>query len=195
MIRLPQMLLIGSFAKGAGKTTLACELIKRFKFQYKIIAIKITIIDEQSRLFHGAQLTGLSESEKKYLITEEQDSASNNDTSRLLSAGAQQAFWLQTTAQNIMNGFEKLMADISLNSIIICESSSLRNHVEPGLFIITQNQNSMEVKASAKKVGKFADKIVSFDGANFDFDIDDIGIVEGKWTLLANHLKDQKSPR
>jgi molybdopterin-guanine dinucleotide biosynthesis protein A len=73
---------------------------------------------------------------------------------------------------------------IGNDAISICESNSLRQIVEPELFLITRNKDSNVWKNSAQQVRKYADRIVVSDGSNFDLSLDRIKLADGKWTLL-----------
>jgi molybdopterin-guanine dinucleotide biosynthesis protein A len=50
---------------------------------------------------------------------------------------------------------------------------------------MAKSNDSKVWKSSAKKVKKYADRIVVSDGSAFDFDLDRIKLIEGKWTMQA----------
>ncbi|MEK7994177.1 MAG: molybdenum cofactor guanylyltransferase, partial [Planctomycetota bacterium] len=69
------------------------------------------------------------------------------------------------------------------DAVSICESNSLRHVVEPGLFLMVQRAAQQVRKKSAQEVKKYADRIVISHGGTFDLDLDQIAIVNRKWTL------------
>jgi molybdopterin-guanine dinucleotide biosynthesis protein A len=118
-----------------------------------------------------------------YCITEESDSSSGKDTARLLSAGASRVFWLRVLKEHLQQGTTALLDIIGPNAVSICESNSLRQVVEPGIFLMARNRNLRPWKNSAQQVKKYADKIVVSDGSSFDFDLDRIKLTDGKWII------------
>ena len=75
-----------------------------------------------------------------------------------------------------------LLNVIGKDSITICESNSLRKVVEPGLFVMVKSHDTNQWKSSAQQVRKYIDRLVTSDGREFDFDLDEIKICSGKWT-------------
>jgi molybdopterin-guanine dinucleotide biosynthesis protein A len=60
---------------------------------------------------------------------------------------------------------------------------SLRQVLEPGLFIMVKERSSDKFKPSAREVREYADRIIQYDGETFDIDIDDFSVVDGTWAL------------
>lgn len=135
--RLDSLLLIGSTGRKAGKTTLACRIIEKFKNK-KIIAIKIASIRKTDQKYHNKSKVDT----KGFTIFEETEKNSNKDTSKMLNAGAKKAFLLCAKKESLKNAIECLLEKMPKESVFICESNSLRQIVEPALFII--------IKAKAK---------------------------------------------
>ena len=175
MIKIDSMLLVGSTTKGAGKTKLACDIIRLFCKTEDITAIKITPTDEPSP------------SKDDFLLTEEKNTTTNKDSSRFLKAGAKRAFWLKVRKDSLQKGFDSLLKVIGPDSIIVCESTSLRKIVEPGLFIIIKRSEERKLKPSAADVIKSADRIVTFDGENFDIRLDEIKLEGSRWSSRKGH--------
>ena len=60
MIKLENMLLIGSTVRNVGKTELACRLIKKFRKIRDVIGVKVTTIhDNSGKCPHGGQGCGV----------------------------------------------------------------------------------------------------------------------------------------
>jgi molybdenum cofactor guanylyltransferase len=185
MLTVPRMLLIGSSGRNSGKTTFACDLLRRFGRTEPITAIKVTVIRERDGTCpRGGEGCGVCASlEGEYAITEETDLHGQKDTSRLLAAGAQQVFWLRVMAEHMEAGLSALLQLIDRDMPLVCESNSLRLAVEPGLFLMVRDATSDTFKASARDVAGYADRTVDSDGHRFDVDLDAIHFTAGRWLL------------
>ena len=184
MIKLPGMLMVGAVGRGIGKTGFVCSLIRRFSSQCNIIGIKVTAVEKADGTCpRGGSGCGVCSSlQGHYYITEELDKHTDKDTCRMLVAGAGQVFWLRVLKKYLEEGINALLDIIGNDAVLICESNSLRRVVEPGLFIMIKSCGAKDSKVSAKDIIQYADRIVCFDGNEFDIDIDEIGLIEGKWT-------------
>jgi len=185
MFKLDGMLMIGSAGSNVGKTELACTLLRKFNKTSDIIGVKVTAIkDKDGQCPRGGEGCGVCSSlEGVYCITEETDSSSGKDTARLLTAGASRVFWLRVLKDHLLEGTTALLDIIGPNAVSICESNSLRQVVEPGIFLMAKNRDLKRWKSSAQQVKKYADKIVVSDGSSFDFDLDRIKLIAGKWIM------------
>lgn len=185
MIELNTMLMIGSAGSKVGKTELACALLRKFCKKTHIIGIKITTIKEtDGQCPRGDEGCGICPSlEGDFCITEETDSNSSKDTARLLAAGASRVFWLRTRKTHLKEAVADLLDKIDPASVSICESNSLRKVVKPGLFLMVQDPALKIWKNSAEQVKKYADRIVASDSSDFDFLLENIKLICGKWIL------------
>jgi molybdopterin-guanine dinucleotide biosynthesis protein A len=185
MFKLDRMLMIGSAGANVGKTELACAIIKKFSKNRAIIGIKVTTIKERDgRCPRGGQGCGVCSSlEGNFRITEESNSKSDKDTARLLAAGASQVFWLRVMKTHLKEGLTALLDKIGQGSVSVCESNSLRQAVEPGLFLMVKGRDVKWWKSSAREVRQYADKIAVSDRGRVDFDIERIKLADGKWVM------------
>ena len=183
MITIPSMIMIGAGGRNVGKTEFACSLIRKFCSQLDIVGIKVTTIAEANGdCPHGGQGCGVCATLKgNFCITEETSSQSEKDTCRMLAAGAKKVFWLRVLKHHLADGIEALQAAIGTDAISVCESNSMRSVVEPGLFFMFKAAGSVKSKPSAASVEKYADRIVLFDGHDFDINTDDIELITGRW--------------
>ena len=179
MIYIPNLLLVGGSQRNVGKTTLIIELIKRYKSDYPLIGLKVTSIYPDDGHFHGKHKPLVSEAE----LFEETDLSGQKDTSRMLLAGASKVFYIQAEDEHILQTFEKFSKQIPSGSFILCESISLRKHIQPGLFILIKSVDNKVQKQSYLDVEHLADRILVSDGKSFDFDINRISIDSGNWKL------------
>jgi molybdopterin-guanine dinucleotide biosynthesis protein A len=186
MIKLDGMLMIGSAGSNVGKTELACALLRKLSKNHNIVGIKVTTIkDKDGQCPRGGEGCGICSSlEGNFYITEEFNESSGKDTSRLLAAGTGRVFWIRVLKEHLSEAITALLDIIGSETVSICESNSLRQVVEPRLFLMASKNDSDFWKSSARQVGKYADRIVISDGNSFDLDLNRIKIVDGKWTLL-----------
>jgi hypothetical protein len=158
MISSEQMILIGSAGRNSGKTTLAAELIRRWKGRFPIVALKVTTIACKGICHHGGEGCGAcTDISSDFVLEEEQDSVSGKDTVQLLKAGAARVFWLRTLRSAMAEGFACFMEKTLPDALLICESNSLRELVNPGCFIMLANGENSGMKPSATKVADYAD--------------------------------------
>jgi molybdenum cofactor guanylyltransferase len=179
MIRLENMLMIGSSGSNVGKTELACALLRKFGDAHRIVGVKVTAAASREQSCpRGGQGCGVCSSmEAEYRITQETDRCSRKDTGRLLTAGADKVYWLRVLRTHLQQGLSALLEAVGRDSIVICESNSLRQVVEPGLFLIVDRADRPAWKQSAQQVRQHADRTVLSDGRSFDLDLDRIRLV------------------
>ncbi|MBN2428404.1 MAG: NTP transferase domain-containing protein [Deltaproteobacteria bacterium] len=185
MIRMPNMLLIGAAGRNVGKTELACALIAEHKKSAEIVAVKVTAITEKGGEFrHGAKGGKVCASlGGSYEITEEISPPPHKDTGRMVIAGANKVFWLKVHRDSLNQGLEALLSVTGHDKLIVCESTSLRLVVEPGIFLMVKDKFSDDFKPSAEEVRDLADRIVLFANKNHDLQAGEIKIIPYGWSL------------
>lgn len=185
MINIPNMLMVGAGCKADGKTEFTCSLIKKFSSQHDIVGVKISTIDSFNKSHHPDVIEAESNnlSLRHYHIIEEKNKYRHTDTSRMLSAGAKKVIWLQALNTHLKEGIEKLLDTLGNEAVLICESNRARTIIEPGIFIMIRNSSQATCKPSAQEVVEYADKIVVSDGNKFDIDLDDIQLINSRWTM------------
>ncbi|MHC4556771.1 MAG: hypothetical protein ACYS80_05640, partial [Planctomycetota bacterium] len=141
MNKLDGMLMIGSTGANVGKTELACAIFRKFSKNWDIVGVKVTTIeDKDGQCPRGGEGCGVCSSlDGVYCITEETDNSSGKDTARLLDAGASRVFWLRVLKKHLPEGVTALLDVIGPNAVSICESNSLRQAIEPGLFLMVRS--------------------------------------------------------
>jgi len=184
MIQVPGMLMVGAMARGAGRTKLACSLIERFSSRCSIIGIKVTTVeDAESGCPRGESECGVCSSlQGAYEIVEETDANGDKDTCRMLASGAGRVFWLRALKAHLEEGIAALLDITGVGAVSVCETNSLRRVVEPGLFFMVERRGEENYKASAKDVVRYADRIVRFDGSEFDIGTDEVELADGRWS-------------
>ncbi len=173
-IKLTSLLLIGSTTRMAGKTTLVCKIIKKFSNK-NIIAVKITPIRKSDKKYHNEVLNNPT----GFVIEEEKTKNAGKDTSLFLAAGAKKSFWIRAQSNHIENAISKLLKKIPKGALLICESNSLRQIIEPSLFILVKGKG--KIKPSSSKVIKYAD--IRVYSSEFDNLLQNLRIIRGKWMI------------
>jgi len=182
------MLMIGSTGRNVGKTTFACEVIRRHAKKHQVIGIKITTIQTRDGSCpHGGQGCGVCGTLKTgFSITREQLSGNEKDTTRLLLAGAEKVFWLRVMRGHMEEGLRSLLAEIPGNAMVVCESNSARTVIEPGVFLMIQETGSTDIKPSCDAVLKYADRRVMSLGNGWDFQPDRLAVAGNRWVIRPN---------
>lgn len=179
------MALLGAAGRKSGKTELACSLIRRFGKRWPLVAVKITPVDdilEERPPVEGGTLFS-HQPERGFFLWQERNPQGSKDTSRLLRAGAARVFWLVVTPDRTREGLDELLRIVGPDSPMICESNSLRLVAEPGIFLLVRNSNPDRHKRSVALVGRYVDRIVVSKGNEFDLDLTDMDLADGKWTV------------
>jgi len=185
MIRLENMLMIGASGSNVGKTELACALLRRFGPGRRIIGIKVTAVASKERSCpRGGEGCGVCSSlEGSYQITEETKRDAGKDTEKLLTAGADKVYWLRVLRAHLEAGLGALLATVGRDAVMICESNSLRQVVEPGVFLLVESTAGQPWKQSARQVRQHADGTVRSDGSRFDLDLERVQLAGTQWLL------------
>jgi len=178
LIVIPQLLLIAGTGRNSGKTTFACQILRKFSPVKTVYSIKIT------PHFHRNIQSGkvILQTSNLY-IAEETDFTTTKDSSLMLGSGAQKSFFVMATDQNLMEAFQEIVQIIPSDSFIICESGGLRHHLVPGLFFMMNKTGGEKIKPDAEKLKLLADRIITFDGVKIDFDLNSIEIKDNRWTI------------
>ncbi|MCF6242925.1 MAG: hypothetical protein L3J74_16475 [Bacteroidales bacterium] len=181
LMHYKNILLIGGATRNVGKTTFTCSIIENISKKHLITGLKIKTIYAGDDFFHGKERNPLTEN---YQIIEEKNAAANEDTERMLKAGAHRVFRIKAKNDFLNDAFNDFYSQIPKNSLIICESNSLRNILKPAFFLLIKHKNSGDMKPSAQKLAPLADKIIYSDGIKHDFDIQRIGVRDNEWVMM-----------
>ena len=177
-ILLPQLLLIAGTGRNTGKTTLACKIIQKFSPVKTIIALKIT-----PHFHRNVQSGKILFNETTLYIAEETDSTTGKDSSLMLKAGAQQSYFVMATDEYLGEVIQNIIRLIPSDALLVCESGGLRDWVVPGVFLMMNRKDNEILKPGTEKLKMLADRLITFDGENIDFEIDTLEITDNQWKL------------
>lgn len=185
MIFCPNMVIIGSTSRHVGKTEFACQLIKQQAQHQPVFGIKITTIRESnSPCPRGGSGCGVcSDLDQDYIISEEFDRTTPKDTGRMLRAGARRVFWLRTRHHCLTKGAADLLARIPAGAPVVCESSSARCTINPGVFLIIKESMDAHSTKVPDSIYAKADRLPLFLGDSWDFSPDQCRFTQGRWHI------------
>lgn len=158
MIYDRNMIIVGGTGRNVGKTEFVCRLIQKSSRTMDIYGLKVSSIYPDEELFHGDH----SEDESRNALFEETRTEGTKDTSRMLRAGAKRVFYLRSDDKSISSAFREFRQRLPEGAVVVCESNSLVNIVQPGLFIVVRSVDG-EVKPRALPLLEMADGIVVSD--------------------------------
>ncbi len=180
--RIPRSVMIGSTGRNTGKTEFACAMIRTLIRRCRVFAVKVTTI-YQGRVscVRGDEGCGVCTSmECEWLLTEEFDRRRAKDTSRMLAAGAERVWWLRVRQGSLADAARELTRLVPEDGVLVFESNSMRRVCEPDLFFMLGDPERGQMKESARSALKEVDRIVTFDGRNFNFDLESVAFTFGR---------------
>ena len=180
--RYPNILSVSGEGKNVGKTLLACDIIAKFSRMIPVTGIKIT------PHFHkdtgSAELVSSAEGVEIY---KETDFNGPKDTSRMMAAGANEAYFVQFSNDRIIETL-KLMEKVVLpGSLMVCESGTLPATVRPGISLFVRQLNCQSGKCGYKQPPPETDRVVNYSVNSFDIDLNSISISNGAWKISKDN--------
>lgn len=174
-----RLLLISGNGQNVGKTTFACQLIQHLKnLGQTVYALKV------SPKIHEEQPPHTIFSNDHFVLSLEKEKNTGKDSSRYLGAGADESFFLQVKDEHLEEAAQYTFSVFPKDVIIIIESGGLRNLIQPRLFMFLKKHGAISIKEKAQNWPDLADRIIQFDGAEFDFSVDKIIIENGHIKLI-----------
>lgn len=186
MLKNKQLLVVGGTGRDVGKTEFICQLVSKISAIKPVYALKVSAIYPDEELYHGSHTT----KEKNLHLYEETRLTTNKDTSRMLRAGAQRVFYLQSNDEGIRSGFDEFFKIVPEKAVIICESNSLGQFVAPALSIIVKSLNG-PIKQRAITQLNSADLVIVSDGTSGFPELKLISYSEQDgWQMQSELMKD-----
>lgn len=180
---LPSLFLVGGTGRFVGKTTFAELLIEHFSKDFSIVAVKISNIKPGDQAVHGWHGDALTE---RFLIEEEFSAGNQKDTHRFLAAGAQRAFFIRSFEEALPEAVTAFFEQVSPNTLLVCESNTLRNYYDPGVMVMVTDEEKPISKAESIELLEKADVVLKhFNKQAFQEVIEGIGITGNKWNFTG----------
>ncbi len=176
MIPQPNFMIVSGNGRNTGKTTFVCRAIKRVSQSYPVTAIKV------SPHFHiDKNEEGVLVRAKNYIVRKEAAPDNSKDSSRMLKNGAKNVYYIEVKDNYLREAMEALKQLVPLDGPVICESGGMRQIIKPSLFFMVNSHDKKAFKDGFKSLSPLADRIILFDGSNFDFPPEKIGFNGMKW--------------
>lgn len=177
--KLNNIILISGSGRNVGKTTLACNIIKKLSLEKDVVGLKI------SPHFHKtSQLQKLISEGEGFKVYQELDINSAKDSSRMLESGAVKVYFIQCSDDKIKIALESISNLLPTNSPIVCESGSFANTYEPGLHLLVVDANPDENKISYQNNLKNADQIIAKNDFNTEENFFDLKYEGTNWKII-----------
>ena len=168
LLQARQMVLIGATGRNSGKTTLALQIIHAFKDTLPVVAFKLITIRNQGDICpRGGQGCGICQGLKGSFDITPETGTGTKDTMLLKKAGANQVYLIRAYKENLREALEEALKLVPKDSLILCESNSVRLVAEPALFVMIQSTSS-SIKPTAEAVMEYADVILPQDEVCFE---------------------------
>ncbi len=152
MIKAPKTIIISGTSRNVGKTTYAQKIIREFKIENPI-AIKI------SSHFHSHNYKmKIVDVNDDYKIWEEINPNENTDSSKMLKAGANKVFYIESKDESLPKVITVLQRIIDFNNRIIIESAAIRRYIQPKEFVLLYSEEFSKVKKSMLDIEPLIDK-------------------------------------
>jgi len=156
----PVIIGVGGFNSEVGKTTLMCELLKRFP---EWEAIKTTRGHYRScgKDPHACCVSHLLSDEPLVRSGRAETYEKGKDTGRYWDAGASNVHWLICTDNQVEKGIKEALARVKSPGVFI-EGNSFTEFVQTDHFVMVRRANDDKMKTSARRtIGKVTAMYVS----------------------------------
>ena len=130
-----KLVVVGGHSRSVGKTSLAAGIIAANP-ELHWTALKITQYGHGICSAHGHDCTCVIEDpDCPYAISRELDTESGSDTSRFLSAGAEEVYWARTRVGQLETAMPALRDMIAGREFVIMESNSILRFLRPDVYL------------------------------------------------------------
>jgi hypothetical protein len=125
----PNILIIRGTGRNIGKTLYACRVIQHLAGSHRPVAVKISshfhpLPDDMDIIAHMAN----------YVVAEEK-TIRDKDSSRMLQAGAQRAYYIQARNEHVLEAFGQLLPGLDPSQPVVVESGGLYDFLEPSVLV------------------------------------------------------------
>ncbi|MGM0647493.1 MAG: hypothetical protein ACQESZ_03800 [Bacteroidota bacterium] len=148
----PNVLVIGSNHRKAGKTTLMTMIIHHFQHQQPV-AIKVAAYHDRDHF--QQQYPGHGE----FLLIDEHKAADQKDSRRYLKAGANRSFFIAGMQDQLLKKLPEILNTFSDKPILI-ESNWFALTFKPGYLLLLEDKSVNKYKSSFTKLKEKANSIV-----------------------------------
>ncbi len=127
------LIIVKGNGRNVGKTEFICRLIEKVSKWQTVVGLKVSSIAPAIEEKWG----GCSSQIFEELVTD-----NYKDTSLMLQSGASRALYIQEDGTNLSAAYLEVKSMLDKDTLIICESNSLAQHIQPELLIMVQPQDN-----------------------------------------------------
>jgi molybdopterin-guanine dinucleotide biosynthesis protein len=156
-VTAPFIIAISGLSSNAGKTTLACELLKSLPGWE---AIKLTRGHYRScgKDPNGCCVSDLLRDEPVVRSGREANYEKGKDTGRFWDAGASNVHWVIVGEDQVERGIKEALSRVKSEGVIV-EGNSFLEFIEPDFAIICARAGENKLKSSARRILEKADAL------------------------------------
>ena len=155
-----KLVVVGGHSRSVGKTSLAAGIIAANP-ELHWTALKITQYGHGICSAHGHDCSCVIEDpDCPYAISRELDMTSGSDTSRFLSAGAEEVYWARTRVGRLEAAMPALKDMLAGREFVIMESNSILRFLRPDVYLPLLRFDVNDFKLSSRIYLKRADAYV-----------------------------------
>lgn len=164
----PNMLLFGAVGRNQGKTRLAVRMVEKYSKTRLVVGIKVITVRNHGDICpRGGKGCGICKGLKDCYDVREEQGDGDKDTMLMKKAGAKTVYLVRAYPEGLSEALADVLGRIPEDSVVVCESNSVRSVVKPGVFFMMDGGGG-ERKPSAEQVYELADEIVSPDETAWD---------------------------
>ena len=154
-----KIIVVGGTASNTGKTTLVCELLRKFTHSESWEAIKLSRGHYRScgKDPQACCVSGLLSEQAVIRSGQAETYRFGKDTGRFWDAGAANVHWVIATDEQVEAGLHNALNRVKTRGVII-EGTSVLRHLNPNFAILAVSATDKKYKASARwaiQAGKF----------------------------------------
>ena len=158
------IIVIGGHSRSVGKTSVVAGLIAALP-EFHWTAVKITQYGHGICSANG-QACDCATGDHSWAVTQEKNPAADSDTSRYLSAGATQAWWVRTEQGRLAEAMPRVRELVAASENVILESNSVLKFVRPDLYLTVLDPSTADFKTSAREFLDRASATILHDHSN-----------------------------
>jgi hypothetical protein len=157
------LVVVGGHSRNIGKTSVVAGLIRKLRDR-KWTAVKITQYGHGVCSQDGSSCECSSgiDAAHPFALSEEYE-ASDTDSGRFLTAGAERSFWLRAPAGELAKAAATVKKLLKQGENVIVESNSVMELVQPDVFLMLLDFACEDFKASSLRYMDRADAFVVID--------------------------------
>ncbi len=177
-----KLVVVGGHSRNIGKTAVAAAIIAGTR-ELGWTALKLTQYGHNLCSQDGRACDCAPENlDHPFAITREESRDGRTDSSRFLTAGAAEAFWVRTPVGRLAEAMPAIRGLMEGKAYVIAESNSLLRFLRPDVYLVVLDADTADFKASARENLDRADAFVQVDSSRG----------QGRWEGVASSLIERR---